>query len=234
MEQVEPLFDRNVECIHCKHKFTSKKIRSRFIKVLEYDTDFYPRYANPEINSLFYNILVCPSCGFSFTDEFNKYFAPGTRELIEENITAKWGSHNFGGTRTIYDAIKAYKLASYSATLKKEKHVTIAGIYLRIAWLYRELGDDSQEIRFLKLALHQYENSYSTDDFKGTQMSDVRLLYLAGEISRRVADHSAAAKYFSKVIEKQKQTVETKLVQMAKEQWQLIRQAKKDESHQAG
>ncbi|RFU63775.1 DUF2225 domain-containing protein [Peribacillus glennii] len=227
MEELQPAFDRNVECIYCNHKFTTKKIRSRFIKVTGYDSDFRPQYTNSGTNALFYNISVCAQCGFSFSDDFTKYFAPGTRELIQERITSKWNPTDYSGERTAEDAIKAYKLAGFCATLKKEKHITIAGIFLRIAWLYREKEDHEQEQRFLKLARHEYLESYTTDDFKGTQVSEVRLLYLAGELSTRIGDIPAAVKYFSMVIEKQKQTVETKLVDMAKERWQEIREKQK-------
>ncbi|PLT34006.1 DUF2225 domain-containing protein [Bacillus sp. V5-8f] len=227
MEELQPAFDRNVQCLYCNHKFTTKKIRSRFIKVTNYDSDFRPNYANNQANALYYNISVCPSCGFSFSDDFTKYFAPGTRQLIQERVASKWIATDYSGERTADDAINAYKLAGYCATLKKEKHISIAGIFLRIAWLYREKGEHEQEQRFLKLARHEYMESYSTDDFKGTQVSEVRLLYLAGELSTRIGDIPAAMKYFSLVIEKQKQTVETKLIDMAKERWQEIRDTKK-------
>jgi len=227
LEELQPTFDRNVECIYCNNKFTTKKIRSRFIKVTEYDTDFRPHYASSEANALLYNIFVCTQCGFSFSDDFTKYFAPGTKELIHERVTAKWIPSDYSGGRTVDDAIKTYKLAGYCATLKKEKHITIAGIFLRLAWLYRQKENLEQEARFLKLARHEYLESYTTDDFKGTQVSEVRLLYLAGELSNRIGDIPAAIKYFSMVIEKQKQTVETKLVEMARERWQEIRDGHK-------
>ena len=36
---------------------------------------------------------------------------------------------------------------------------------MRIAWLYRSKQDNEQEIRFMKLARHEYEDSYSTGDY---------------------------------------------------------------------
>jgi uncharacterized protein len=227
MEDLQAAFDRNIDCIHCKHKFTTKKLRSRFIKVTEYDTDFRPHYESDDVNPLFYNIFVCPECGFSFSDDFTKTFAPGTKQLIEEKVSSKWTSRHYGDERTIDDAINTYKLAGYCATLKKEKHIVSAGIYLRIAWLYRQKDNKEQEIRFLKLSRQEYLESYSTDDFKGTQVSEIRLFYLAGELSNRIGDIKGAAKYFSMVIEKQKQAVETKLVEMARERWQEIRDGQK-------
>ena len=224
MEEVLPIFDRNVECLVCKHSFTTKKIRSRFIKVAEYDTDFCPKYAEGSVNALYYNIYVCPHCGFAYSKDFSKYFAPGTKELITEKICSNWIPHSFSEERTIDDAIQTYKLASYSASLKKEKHITLAGIYMRIAWLYRSKQDKEQEIRFMKLARHEYEESYSTGDYSGTQVSEIRILYLVGELSRRIGDNQQAMKYFSSVLEKQKSAVETSIIQMARDRWAEIKE----------
>lgn len=227
MENFDPIFDRNVECPLCKTKFTSKKIRSKFIKVERYESDFCPIYKEGHVNGLLYNIYVCPDCGFSFSDDFSKYFPPGTKEEIINKVSSNWVPQNFGGHRTIEDAIKTYKLACYCAELKKEKHIVTAGLYLRIAWLYRLLENIEQEKRFMKIAIHHYYESYSTDDFRGTQVSEVRILYLLGELSRRIGEIDQAVKYFSMVIERQSRTVETKIVDMARERWYEIRDIQK-------
>lgn len=230
MEQIEPLFDRDVECLLCKQSFKTKKIRSRFVKVAKYDTDFCPEYTENTINGLFYNIFVCPHCGFSFSKEFSKYFAPGTKELIMEKVCSQWVPHSFSSERTIDDAIQTYKLASLCAILKKEKHITIAGLYLRVAWLYRLKQNHEQEIRFMKLSLHEYMESFSVGDYSGTQVSEVRILYIAGELSRRVGDMPAAIKYFSMVLERQKSAVETSIIQMARDRWAEIKEETKEET----
>lgn len=222
--EVEPLFDRSIDCLLCNQSFTTKNIRSRFIKVAEYDTDFCPKYKDESVNALYYNIYVCPHCGFACSKEFSKYFAPGTKETIVEKICSHWVPHSFSEERTIDDAIQTYKLAGYSATLKKEKHITIAGIFIRIAWLYRIKQDKEQEIRFMTLACHEYEESFSTGDYSGTQVSEVRILYLIGELSRRIGDTQKAMKYFSSVLEKQKSTVETSIIQMTRDRWAEIKE----------
>lgn len=125
------------------------------------------------------------------------------------------------------EAIRTYKLAAYTATLKKEKFVIIGGLYLRIAWLYR-LQEKKQEQRFLELAFHNYYESFSREDYRGTQVSDVRILYLLGELARRTDKEETAVQYFSKVIESRKRTVETKLIEMAQERWKEIRERRKE------
>ncbi|WP_394234488.1 DUF2225 domain-containing protein [Niallia oryzisoli] len=224
MTELDTLFDKKCDCPICGNHFTSKKIRSRFIKLVHTDTDLCPAYSPPENNPLLYHILVCPECGFSFSDDFSPYFPPGTKEEIQEKVCSGWTPHSFSDKRTIADAINTYKLAVYCALLKKEKHIILAGMYLRIAWLFRSLKDMEQEQRFMRLAIHEYEEAYSTQDYQGTQVSEIRVLYLLAELSYRTGSKKDAGKYFSKVIEGQRRTTETKMVEMAKERWQTIRQ----------
>ena len=226
MEPLQPLYDKNVACLYCKRAFTTKKLRSRFAKVVRYDTDFCPVYKEGTVNALHYYISVCPHCGFSFSEDFSRYFPPSTMESIEDKICSRWQPHHFSDTRNKEEAIDTYKLASYCGLLKKEKHIILAGLYLRIAWLYRSTSKPTQEKRFLKMALSEYEASYSTGDFSGSQVSEARVLYLAGDIAKRLGERKAAIKFFSMVLEKQKDIRETSLVQMARDRWQEIKEEK--------
>ena len=223
MMEILPYYQKEVECIHCKQKFKTTKIRSKFIKVKTHDTDFQPIYQNNEINPLLYNVFVCEHCGFSFTDDFSKYFAPNVKEAIQQNITKQWKSRSYGGERTVHDGITAYKLGILCASLKKEKCVSIAGLALRVAWLNRSLGSADEEKRFIEIARDRYVDSYSNEDYKGTQMSEIRILYLIAELSRRIGERDMATRYFSRVLEKQSSSIEPKLIEMAKERWQEMR-----------
>ena len=96
-------------------------------------------------------------------------------------------------------------------------------MYLRIAWLYRGIGNSEQEHRFIKLALSEYQETYSTQDYQGTPVTEMRVLYLIGELYVRTGNIRESSKYFSKVIEQQKRTTETRIVEMAKERWNEVR-----------
>ncbi|MDP4164106.1 MAG: DUF2225 domain-containing protein [Bacillota bacterium] len=226
MTQLDPFYDKNFECLVCKKAFRSKKIRTRFIKVTAFETDFAPVYQSNEMNPTLYHIQVCPHCGFTFTEDTFKYFPPGTIESIQEKVSKRWVPRNFSERRTINQALQTYKLAIYCGILKKEKHITLAGMYLRVAWLYRTLQNLDQEQRFMKLALKEYQESYLNDDFRGTQVSEVKLLYLIGELSRRTFQIEQAVKHLSMVIERQRQSVEPKIIEMARDRWQEIREEK--------
>ncbi|AWE08442.1 DUF2225 domain-containing protein [Lysinibacillus sp. 2017] len=228
--EVSPFYEKNVDCMHCKKSFPTLKVRSKSIKIEHTETDFQPIYTDDLVNALYYNVFVCQHCGFSFTEDFNKYFAPGVKEILEAQVCNNWIPHNFNGERSIFDAIQAYKLAFLCATIKKEKYVITSGLALRLAWLYRSLKNVGQEKRFLTLARDHYMESFSTEDYASTQMSGVRIMYMIAELSRRLEDYENATRFFSRVIESQRTGGEAKLVDMAKEQWELVRAAREQVS----
>ncbi|MEK4759001.1 DUF2225 domain-containing protein [Viridibacillus sp. FSL E2-0187] len=223
--EISPYYEKQIDCIHCKKKFKTIKVRSKFIKVSNSESDFHPLYEN-DVNPLFYHAFVCEHCGFSFTEDFTKYFGPSISEEIDQKISLHWKKHSFEKERTIDDALQAYKLALVCGKIKKEKHITLAGLALRTAWLYRTLENKEQENRFMLIARNQYIDAFSNGDYNGTSMSEVRVIYIIAELSRRLGEREEAIRYFSRVIEKQRTSNETKIIEMAKEQWQTMRHEK--------
>ncbi|MEC0271968.1 DUF2225 domain-containing protein [Peribacillus frigoritolerans] len=165
---------------------------------------------------------MCASLRLSYSEDFSRYFPPLQWKSFRKK-SAPSGFPAILARKDPFDAINTYKLASYCGALKKEKHIILAGICLRIAWLYRIKQNKEQEERFLKFALKEYEASYSTGDFSGTQVSEARILYLAGEISRRIGNEKAAIRYFSFVFGRQKNAREASSIQMAKDRFQELK-----------
>ena len=62
-----------------------------------------------------------------------------------------------------------------------------------------------------------------TQDYFGTQVSEIRVLYLLGVLAIKTENKKEASKHFSKVIEQQRKTTENNIVEMAKERWSEIR-----------
>ncbi|MEK3856937.1 DUF2225 domain-containing protein [Cytobacillus sp. FSL H8-0458] len=227
MQQLKPTYDKKCVCRVCKQSFTTKKLRSRFVKAADYDSDFCPNYSDESMNPLFYHINTCPHCGYSESEDFSPYFPPGALDMIHSKVASAWIPQDYCQDRSIIGAVNTYKLAIYCGTLKREKHIIMAGLHVRLAWLYRGMKNDDQEQRFLKFSLKEYVESYMSDDFKGSSISETRIFYLIGELSRRTHQSEQAVKYFSKVIELQSRSTEPKLIEMARERWYEMRQEQK-------
>ncbi|WP_100333301.1 DUF2225 domain-containing protein [Bacillus alkalisoli] len=222
------LYDKNFTCPICDKKHISKKVRSKFIKSISHDSDFCTHYESVDTNPLLYYVNVCPTCGYASSEEFSNYFKPGTKDQIETKIWKHWHGKSYGEKRTVDLAINTYKLAIYTGLLKKETPIVIAGLYLRLAWIYRTLlVDELQEKRFMKLALEQYKDSYSVGDYIGKDLSELRLLYIIGELYSRIGYFEQAIKYFSLVVQHKNRTFETRMVENASNRWFEIREMQK-------
>ena len=62
------LYHAKITCPVCVTKFESMRVRSSSIRVQRIDNDFCQHYQSA--NPLFYEMMVCPRCGFTFNLEF--------------------------------------------------------------------------------------------------------------------------------------------------------------------
>jgi uncharacterized protein (DUF2225 family) len=221
------LYDKKFTCAHCEYSFTSKKNRLRRSHPYKRDPDFCEYYEDQAENPILYHVIVCPRCGYSFNEQFRKEVPPQIEQRIQEKITNNWTPKDYTGIRTIPEAVATYKLAIFTADIRKEPHCVIAGLCLRLAWLYRYQKKEKKEKRFLQLALSEYEASYQQGDYVRAGMSEIKLTYLIGELHRQLGDYNQALRYFSRVVEHPMKASEPQIVRMARDQWQMMREEMK-------
>ena len=227
MISLESFYERKLTCLYCAKPFNTLRVRSRFAIPYQIDSDFCPHYRAGNHNPHFYYVNVCPECGFASSEEFSDQFPKGTKEIIRVQITGHWTKRDFGQVRDIQQALEAYKLAILAGSLKKEKNAVLAGLCLRLAWLYRSDKNADQEMRFMGMALKAYEESFVLSDFAGTSMSELKVLFIIGELSRRLGQYPKAVSYFSKIIQHKNAKDEQKMVNMAREQWRVTTEEKR-------
>ena len=219
MQSLEPFYEKKITCVFCGKAFNTLRVRSRFAIAYQIDSDFCPHYRAGNYNPHHYFVNVCPECGFAFSEEFSDQFPIGSKEVISVQITGHWTKRDFGQVRDIQQALESYKLAILAGSLKKEKNAILAGLCLRLAWIYRTENNLEQEKRFQSLALKAYEESYIVSDFIGTAMSELKVMFMIGELSRRLGQYNKAVSYFSKIIQRKNAKDEQKMVTKAQEQW---------------
>lgn len=229
-ESMHPLYDKHVQCPFCTHSFQTKKVRSRFTRPIHTDTDFCTMYKDEQNSPLLYVPIVCQQCGYTFTDQFSNLMSDQSREEISNRIAKRWTPQNYCKERTEVEALNAYKLAIYTAQLKKEKAIVLAGLYLRVVWLYRKRKEPQEEARFMRLALKMYKRAYEEDDLNYTDMNALRVLYLIGELNRRLGLNEEAIRYFSLVVQKKQLASDPKIITMARDAWFQIREDQKSSS----
>lgn len=215
---VEPLFTVKVKCTYCDIEFNTSRVRASFKKSLKTDTDFGIHYK--EINPDYYVVRVCPFCGLATTENFSDKMTKDQRRNFEEKVKDNWNMRDYSGARNWDEAMQTYKLALVSAQLKGEKERVIAGILHHISWLYREKQDIELEKKFLKFALEAYIEVYESE---GGSLNNAKLMYLIGELNRRLGDFNNAVKWFAKVVN-DKSIMDSAMIKASRDQWTTTRE----------
>jgi uncharacterized protein (DUF2225 family) len=105
----------------------------------------------------------------------------------------------------------------------------LAGLYLKLAWLYREGGLPDEEEVMLDQARQQYEKAFLKERTPIGNMSQLTLEYLIGELLRRTGRLPEALNYLGKVVSNPQAKNEKRILEMAREAWNLARNARKEQ-----
>lgn len=215
---LEPLYKVKAVCMYCEKEFETSRVRSSFKKAAGTETDFYVRYkdANPD----YYVVTVCPFCGFASTENFSPGLSAAHRQQFEQKVGHNWTPHDYGGERNWDEALQTYQLALICAQVKQEKDRVLAGLLHHIAWLHREAGNSVQEQRFLQFALQSYVSVYERE---GISVNNARLMYLLGELNRRLGFYNEAVMWFARVVN-DKKIMDSAMIRASRDQWAAARE----------
>lgn len=220
------LYQKTIQCPSCLKNINVLKVKQKACKVESRDTDFCVYYEN--FNPLLYDAWVCENCGYSaLSDKFEELPIKDTK-LIKETITPKWVKRSFAEERTIDMAIDTMKLVLYNLNVRKAKSSDFAKVCIRIAWLYR-LKKDVKEKEFIQFALDKYLHAFETERFPVEKLDENTCMYMIAELYRRLDNNDESLKWFSKLVSSQSARTNANLLDMARDQIQLVRDAKKAE-----
>ncbi|MBB6632802.1 DUF2225 domain-containing protein [Cohnella thailandensis] len=215
---MDPLYASKITCSCCEATFQTSRVRPSFKKALRTDTDFCCYFG--EVNPDYYVVRICPYCGFASTENFKPKLLEREKRAYLDKIGTHWVRRDYGGQRTAEVALETYKLALLTAQTVKESDRIIAGLLHHIAWLYRYDGNKAMEDKFLGFALEAYVDVYKSETIS---YNNARLLYLIGELYRRLGNYNEAVRWFSRVIH-DKRITDSSMIRASREQWMVIRE----------
>ena len=190
------LFEKTYNCPVCEKEFKVKTIKTGKIKLISADTDLRPKYQN--VDSLKYDAIVCPHCGYSALNRFFNYMTSAQAKLIREQISASFKGINEDGDEYTYDdAIARHKLALVNTIVKRSKVSERAYTCLKTAWLLRgkaeTLPEDTpdydeqieqlqnEELEFLTNAYEGFAEAFSKEMFPMCGMDEHTVTYLVAD-----------------------------------------------------
>ena len=201
MAEIENTFMVEKVCPICEKTFRVMKVRSR-IPVSSRDEDGCTHYEG--FNPYYYSVWVCEHCGFAADeDTFTTKIPDRHLTILRAVLLTKNIKIPFVEERTLENAATAYRLALKFQDLIRGKASKKAKYAHRLAWIYREAGDKTQEHEFLTKAVECYEDALMRESFPIGELTDNAVVYLVAAIYNRLGDKKKATSYLSKLISDQ-------------------------------
>ncbi|NLK34432.1 MAG: DUF2225 domain-containing protein [Gracilibacteraceae bacterium] len=214
------LYSKKVVCPICGKQFSSMKAKINSCKVKKRDEDFCIHYM--DLNPMYYDIFVCPCCAYAAPENTFRELTEEEAGILKEAFSGRKVGRSFCSERSLDDAIAAYKLAIYTAELRKASAGTLAGLCLKLAWLFRFKGDKQEEL-FLGYSLRNYLEAFNKEPLPIGNLNEISLMYLIGELSRRLGKLNEAITWFGKAVVSPERKENPKIEKLAREQWALTR-----------
>jgi uncharacterized protein (DUF2225 family) len=192
------LYVRKIKCPVCHHEFSTTKVKLSGIKLIRRDEDFCGYYALD--NPVFYGVYVCPTCGYSAFESDFLTINEMKKIIVKNRITPKWTQQDYGGERSLDDALTVHQLCLYCYHTIGQKKSDVAKVCLRLAWLYRMLGNEEKEKHFLTFARDNYDRAHSDKDFEQDPENEVLICYLLGELNRRLGEYKDGVYWYQEAL----------------------------------
>ena len=175
-------------------------------------TDFRPLTGG--IPFIFHTVQSCPACGFTWdSDSFKEVkLSDELKKKVREKITPRLGKDELTPQRKHVLHALVYELMGCST-------LHIADAYLEAAWCCAYNNAMDEEMLYRKEAIKYFQAALENNVVSEEERANV--IYLIGELYRRVGDIASAHRWFERV--------EDAIVDPKKQQWllNLVEQQKK-------
>lgn len=209
------LFDKHYTCPVCDKDFKSKTIKTGRIKLIAADTDLRPKYQT--IDSLKYDAIACPYCGYAALNRYFNFMTSSQAKLIKSDISSAFKGLAEEGAVVSYDeAIIKHRLALANAVVKHAKASEKAYTCLKTAWIFRGKAENlpadtpdiegvreelkRQEKEFLENAYNGFLEAYPKEAFPMCGMDENTVSYLIAELARRTGKYEDASRWVARVL----------------------------------
>ena len=212
----DALYDKEIKCPVCESTFKTKKVKTASVKALKRDTDFCAYYKDE--NPTFYGVYVCPTCGYaSFESIFNTISIAQIAQ-IKAKVMSNWKGKDYGGKRSLRDAIEVHKLALLNFNIMGASKFIIGKACLRLAWFNRMLEEEETEMQFIRHAAQNYELAFTTEEFENAGEKEYVIYYILGELNRRLGEFRKATSFYDMAIRHPEIETQKQIKQMAQDQ----------------
>ncbi len=215
LEEKDYLLDKSFVCPVCDKAFSSKIMKTGKAKLVGTDIDLRYRYEG--IDSIKYDLVTCPRCGYSALIRYFSTTMAAQAKLVKANIYGKVRLQELKGETYSYeDMLERYKLALVCAIVKKAKDSEKAYICLKTAWLLRGYAEElelknelteplrqdlkEQELEYIQNALDGFISAVQKENSPICGMDTLTMDYLIASLAYQVKKDDIAAKKLAEIL----------------------------------
>lgn len=214
IEEKDLIYEKSFTCPVCGEEFSSKIMKTGKAKLLGTDPDLRAKYEG--IDSVKYDALLCPSCGYTALARYFNSIGSAQAKLIKEKISTSVRVTKYDDEVYSYEqAYERYRLALICAVVKKAKASEKAFICLKSGWLMRgwreslqESGGDAKKIEELLKQEEEYlQNAYKgfvearqSESFPMCGMDEMTIDYLVAVLAMKLGKYDVASRLVSSIL----------------------------------
>lgn len=215
IEEKDLIYDKTFKCPCCDGDVPTKIMKSGKAKLLGTDQDLRPRHEG--IDSVKYDVVLCPSCGYTALSRFFPNLTSAQAKLIKEKISSSVKLPVFKNDIYSYEeAVDRYQLALVNAVVKRGKASEKAYICLKSAWLMRGYGESvkdteketpellsgiaAKEEEYIQNAYNGFVEARQNEGFPMCGMDEVTIDYLLAVLATRLKKYDVASRMVASVL----------------------------------
>ncbi|MCM1056559.1 MAG: DUF2225 domain-containing protein [Firmicutes bacterium] len=214
VEEKDLIYDKTFTCPVCGEDFPAKIMKSGKAKLLGTDLDLRAKHEG--IDSVKYDVLLCPVCGYAALSRYFSAIGSAQAKLIKEKISNSVKVTRYEDEVYSYEqAYERYRLSLVCAVVKKAKASEKAYICLKSGWLVRgwreslqESGGDakkieqlmSQEEEYLQNAYKGFVEARQSEGFPMCGMDEMTIDYLLAVLAARFKKYDVASRLVSSIL----------------------------------
>jgi uncharacterized protein (DUF2225 family) len=192
------IYAKQFECPVCEEHFASNVVRESKMRMRSVEFDLHP-ICSP-INPNFYDVIICPKCGYAAVKEYFANITSRQAATILAEITPKYKAQDYPAQLDEDLAIKRYEQVLRCALAKNAKDGEKAYICMKLMWFYRLKGDVDNQKRFAELTLKGFSNALANERLPIMGLADDTITYLLGALHMVLGDTRSAMWHLSEVV----------------------------------
>jgi len=215
IEEKDLIYERVFKCPCCDANVPTKIMKTGKAKLIGSDQDLRPRYEG--IDSIKYDVVLCPACGYTALTRFFPNLTGAQAKLIKEKISANVKIPSYENDTYSYgEAADRYQLALANAVVKRARASEKAYICLKSAWLMRgywesvagtEMGTPelmtelkAREEENIQHAYNGFVEARQSEDFPMCGLDEVTVEYLIGVLAAHLKKYDVASRMISLIL----------------------------------